>query len=93
MDGAQPNAELLRDVHARVKAHVAPKEGRDAAEQVASEVVLLVRDRMEEDPGSLRSLGEVEQFVALATRCALVEYQRTPSRRREGEWALFSEVV
>jgi hypothetical protein len=31
--------------------------------------------------------------VALATRCALVAGQRTPSRRREGEWALFTEVV
>jgi hypothetical protein len=90
---AQPTAATLRDVHSRVSAQLAPREGRKGAERVAREVVRLVRERMREDPGFMTDPGEVEVFVALATRCTLVEYQRTPSRRREGEWALFTEVV
>ena len=74
-------------------ARLAPREGRRAAAHVARQVVVLLRDRLEEDPGSLSEPAAVDAFVALATRCELVEYQRTPSRRREGEWALFSEVV
>lgn len=93
MHGAEWKDEVLGEVHASVMAQLARKEGRRAAARVASEVVLLLRDRMAEDPGSLSGAGEVEKFVALATRCALVEYQRTPSRRREGEWAMFAEVV
>ena len=93
MHGVQPQGGLLKAVRAHVVARVAPREGRKAAAHVAREVVLLVRNRMREDPGSLSGPAKVEEFVALATRCALVEYQRTPSRRREGEWALFSEVV
>lgn len=87
------NDRIANEVHACVVARVAPREGLKAAEHVAREVVLLVRDRMREDPGSLSGPAEVEEFVSLATRCALVEYQPMPSLRKEGEWAWFGDVV
>ena len=93
MRGPQPKATIIKEVHARLTAQLTPREGRRAAAHVAREVAQLLGERIREDPGSLSGPADVEKFVALATRCALVEYQCMPSRRREGEWARFGEVV